>query len=93
MPLNPNPFHRYAAIRVVFVAGSGIEQGIAAMQRAQHAIVGFHGIDQRPSQGRASPSRNQTMGTGGVDIRPQTDFIVDRRVMAFEGEQQGLSRH
>ncbi|MEI9970017.1 MAG: hypothetical protein WDM87_15865 [Terracidiphilus sp.] len=63
------------------------------MQRAQDTVFRFHCIDQRPSERGASPARNQAMGTDGVDIRPQTNLVVDGRIMAFERKQQWLSRH
>jgi len=55
----------------------GQQEGVAAMQRAQDTVFRFHCIDQRPSEGRASPSRNEAMGTDRVDIWPQTHLIVN----------------
>ena len=55
----------------------GQQERVAAMQRAQNAVFRFHCIDQRPSQSRTSPSRNEAMGTGGVDVWPQTQLIVN----------------
>ena len=48
------------------------------MQRAKDAVLGFNCIDQRPGQCGASPSRNEAMGTDGVDIGPQTHLVINR---------------
>src|SRR5580698_3569390 len=59
-----------------FSGGIGEQEGVAAMERAENAIVRFDGVDQGPGQGGAAPSGDEAMRTDGVDIRAQTCLVV-----------------